>query len=253
MPKKALYPNFKGLLRRSIGESLLGEFDYIRFPARKDAWGGPFNGQRFRIALFSELLKRISPAAIIETGTYLGTTTEFMAKAGLPVFTIEERLRNYGFARARLRWHRNVTLLHGDSRDVLRRLLRDRFLELSSKAVFFYLDAHWNPDVPLIEELDIAFGQCPAAVVMVDDFQVPGDPGYGYDDYGSGKALTLDYIAPAVQAHGLAMFYPATRSSEETGARRGCIILARAANQCAELESITLLRRNEQISARHDV
>ena len=32
---------------------------------------------------------------------------------------------------------------------------------------------------------------------MIDDFQVPDDPGYAYDDYGPGKALTPDLVDPA--------------------------------------------------------
>jgi hypothetical protein len=31
-------------------------------------------------------------------------------------------------------------------------------------------------------------------VAMIDDFRVPGDEGYAYDDYGPGKALTADYL-----------------------------------------------------------
>src|SRR5216683_8159337 len=34
-------------------------------------------------------------------------------------------------------------------------------------------------DLPLAEEIDIVFSRCPLAVVMVDDFQVPSDAGYG--------------------------------------------------------------------------
>jgi len=32
---------------------------------------------------------------------------------------------------------------------------------------------------------------------MIDDFQVLDDPGYAYDDYGPGKALTPDLVDPA--------------------------------------------------------
>jgi hypothetical protein len=55
----------------------------------------------------------------------------------------------------------------------------------------------------------------------VDDFQVPGDHGYGYDNYGVGKALTREYIVPLVSQFELSEFYPRTPSSVETGGRRG--------------------------------
>ena len=39
------------------------------------------------------LVEKFKPAAIIETGTYLGTTTEFMAATGVPVYSVEGNLR----------------------------------------------------------------------------------------------------------------------------------------------------------------
>jgi hypothetical protein len=110
--------------------------------------------------------------------------------------------------------------------------------------VFFYLDAHRGPNLPLAQELDIIFARCPAAIVMIDDFQVPGDTGYGHGV--RGKALTLDYIAPAVQAYGLAAFYPATPAVEESGWRRGCVILVRGAIHGGALASLNLLRPARQ-------
>ena len=65
-----------------------GRHDYTRFPSLVTGWGGPFNGQPARQALFRELVAKLRPCAIIETGTYFGTTTEFMAQTGLPVYTI---------------------------------------------------------------------------------------------------------------------------------------------------------------------
>src|SRR5262245_47668538 len=56
------------------------------------------------------------------------------------------------------------------------------------------------------------------SIVMVDDFQVPGESGYGYDDYGSGKALTSEYIALSCQKFNLVRFYPAISAREETEA-----------------------------------
>ena len=181
--------------------------------------------------------------AIIETGTYLGTTTEFMATTGLPIYTIERHPRQYGFARARLWWKRNVKLRHGDSRAELRRLFEGPLEGLADAALFFYLDAHWNEDLPLAEELDTIFCRSSNPVVMIDDFQVPDDPGYGYDDYGPGKSLNPEYIAPLTKTHGLAVFHPSTPSEEETGWRRRCAILCKAAVLGGKLQAIPLLCR----------
>lgn len=180
----------------------------------------------------------------METGTYLGTTTEFLAAAGCPVFSIEGQARNHGFARARLRRHGNVTLRLGDSREQLARLFDGPLAALLREPLFFYLDAHWNEDLPLAEELDMVFPRCQKAVIMVDDFQVPADSGYGYDDYGPGKRLAAAYIAPAVARHGLTVFYPSTPSAEETGVRRGCVVLCVKGEYADRIAASPLLRRD---------
>jgi hypothetical protein len=109
--------------------------------------------------------------------------------------------------------------------------------------LFFYLDAHWNEDLPLADEIDIIFGRSSNAVVMIDDFEVPGDPGFDYDDYGPGKALNAEYIAPLAEKHGLAIFYPSVPSREETGRRRGCTVLCKSAFLGRALQHIPLLRQ----------
>ena len=77
-----------------------------------------------------------------------------------------------------------------DSRAALRQILNGPLAPMRDQPILFYLDAHWNVDLPLSEETDIIFSAAPRATVLIYDFQVPGDPGDGYDDYGSGKALT---------------------------------------------------------------
>jgi hypothetical protein len=235
----------KAIMRHLLGDKAIGVINYLRFPSRGAAWGGPFNGQLARRALFRDIIINSRPSVIVETGTYLGTTTDFLADTGLPIYSIEADPRNYGFARARLWRRRNVTLLQGDSRETLRKLINGPLRALASSSLFFYLDAHWNYDLPLAEELELIFSRCSAAVVMIDDFQVPFDTGYGYDDYGGGKALVPCYIAPAVSVHGLRAFYPSTSSADESGARRGCVVLAKHPALILGLSSLPLLCSHE--------
>jgi hypothetical protein len=150
------------------------------------------------------------------------------------VFTCEAHRENYGFSRARLQATPNVRLLLADSRAFLTQLLRG---PLGDGPNLFYLDAHWNADLPLAEELEIIFGRSLDSVVVIDDFEVPGDPGYCFDDYGPGKALTAAYISPIAERFGLRSYYPTTPSAAETGAVRGCIVLTHH-----PLEGVTLLR-----------
>jgi predicted O-methyltransferase YrrM len=231
----------KSIARKVLGQKLLGAIDYYRYPDRRQSFRGPFNGQPFRQALFRSLIEQLKPVAIVETGTFLGTTTAFMAETGLPVFTVEAHPRRYGFARARLWRFRRVTLRNADSRTMLTTLFKGPLRRFSGRTLFVYLDAHSNDNLPLAEELETVFHHCPAAVVMIDDFCVPSDAGYRYDDYGPDKALTASYVAPVVAAHGLCAYYPSTPSVCEGGARRGCIVLAKDAIHRPILASLCLL------------
>jgi hypothetical protein len=192
--------------------------------------------------LFHCLIEKLAPAVILETGTHLGTTTELLASTGLPVFSVESDPRHYGFVRARFWRTRNIHLLRADSRQALRAWLNGPLRELSNSIIFAYLDAHGGEDLPLAEELRILFGACPKAVVMIDDFQVPFDQGYRYDHYGVGRSLTPDYIKSIAASRSLIAFYPSTPSSQETGARRGCVVLAGDANASA-LTALPLLQQ----------
>jgi len=233
----------KKVARRLLGERMAGSIDYYYHPERRSGFGGPFNSQAIRLRIFEAIIARAQPVAIIETGTHVGTTTEFMAGTGLPVYTIEGNPRFYGFARARLWWKANVKLRQGDSREQLRNLFEGQLAGLANARLFFYLDAHWNDDLPLAEEIDLIFSRSSNAVVMIDDFEVPDDPGFGYDYYGPGKALNAEYIAASAKTHSLAIFYPSASSQEETGRRRGCVVLCKTAVLGSELQAISLLRR----------
>lgn len=220
---------------------LKGSLDYLRHPERGERWGGPFNGQRARVALFESIAVKCSPVAIVETGTYLGTTTEYLAATRLPIYSVEYDRRTYGFAKTRLWRQRNVHLKRGDSRAALRAWLDGPLHNYCGGPVLFYLDAHWEPDLPLSGELAVIFDRRSNAIVMIDDFNVPFDNGYGYDDYGEGKALVPKYIEPAVRSYQLRVFYPSTPSAEETGARRGCVVLVREALLIRKMKSLPLL------------
>lgn len=216
-----------------LGGERTGALYYRLAPRDGFAWGGPMNGQGARCRMVAQIIANDAPCAIVETGSYLGTTTEWFASFQVPVFSSESNGVNHGFASARLARFRHVSIRRGDSRDFLR-ALDWAALNAQERPVLFYLDAHWHEDLPLAEELEIVFERCAKPIVVIDDFQVPGDEGYVFDDAGPGKALTWEYVAPVVRRHGAAAAYPATPSAEETGARRGCIVLTRAADSLGD-------------------
>jgi predicted O-methyltransferase YrrM len=199
-----------------------------------------FNGQCHRKAIFDELLSRYSFELIVETGTWIGNTTGYMAEvSGLPIWSAELDPRFAALARMRLKQFDRVTIEQCDSRTFLKKLADST---LRHAFPFFYLDAHWNKDLPLHDEIRLISTTWEKFVVMIDDFGVPEDPGYGYDDYGEGKALVPAYIEAALADFGLTARYPALPAEQETGAKRGCVVLTRDGNLAETLSSIQLLR-----------
>jgi hypothetical protein len=95
---------------------------------------------------------------------------------------------------------------------------------LRDTRTFFYLDAHWHKDLPLRDETEFIMRNFDSFVIMIDDFEVPGDPGYTFDDYGPGKRLSLSDF-PFHNDNRIFSYRPARPSSRESGIRRGCIIL----------------------------
>jgi predicted O-methyltransferase YrrM len=217
--------SIRSTLSRALRNEWLGALDYWRFPDARESWGGSFNGQIKRREIFAEIVRGLNPVAIVETGTFRGTTTIYLAKTGLPIYTIEQDPRLYGFARMQLRGSDNITMLKQESRAALRALLTGPLRAVLESPIFFYLDAHWNDDLPLLGEVETILAAANRAVIMIDDFQVPGDEGYEFDDYGPSAVLNREYIEPVLRGRGVAVLYPAADSSEESGARRGCVIL----------------------------
>ena len=185
-------------------------------------WGGPLNGQRYRQYVMERLM-RVGSDAIVETGTFLGTSTAFFARHGVPVHSCELREEFLAAALFQLTGFDNVSLYLMDSRAFLRELAADQSLDF--KRPFFYLDAHWYDDLPLADEIKIIRERWPEYFVMVDDFYVP-EAGYNFDRYANGLELTLDHLErEGVDLSETAVLFPTAASTAETSAKRGTLVL----------------------------
>src|SRR5262245_1072701 len=173
----------------------------------------PLNGQERRREAVAAIAADFAPDAVIETGTFLGDSTRHFAEWAPTVFSAELDPSFIMTARLRLRGLTNVTLALGDSRHALRYVAQRR----GAARPLIYLDSHWYGDLPLPEEVEIIAGNWTDAIVVIDDFAVPDDPGYGYDDYG---ARRVDLEACAFGAE-WAPFFPGQPATEETGHARG--------------------------------
>lgn len=217
---------------------LKGLVDYYFDSDIGTEFGGPLNGQIHRRAIFTDVTAAIGFNAVVETGTFRGVTTRYFAKqTNLPVFSVELEQRYFEYSKLSLRDCQKVNLSLGDSRAFLNKLINDP--TCPKENVFFYLDAHWNADLPLYDEIELIGDHWAKSVVMIDDFEVPDDPGYAFDDYGGGAKLSLEYIQPLLKDN-WSVFFPSAKSEEETGFKRGAVVLAakEVEDRFAEIKSL---------------
>lgn len=223
---------------RLLPDKTRGRLDYrLGHHTHFYPWGSAFNGQTVRRELCRRVLVTMKPDLIVETGTYRGTTTEFLAQFGVPVVSIESSDRYFEFSRLRLSKFDNVSLIKGSSDEVLEDMGKSGQLDID---VFAYLDAHWYDYLPLREEISTIARCAKSFIALVDDFEVPGDSGYKFDDYGPNGSCTLAYVED-ILGPGVRVFFPTVSSSAETGVRRGYCLIAAGESNIAMLETFSEL------------
>lgn len=192
-------------------------------PDLQRCWGGPFNGQEERIAIMSDLLRELQPNCFVETGCFRGLSTSWIAENYKgPIYTCEIE-RMYAIqAIHNTKAYENINVIIDDSRSFLSHVLSEG---QRSGNVLFYLDAHWEQDLPLAEELGIIFRSSSDPVIVIDDFMVPDDLTYGWDDYGEGKSLDVRMLVGRIPEDAV-VYFPRLRGEQETGSKRGCCIIA---------------------------
>ncbi len=211
----------------------------VSSPAYRQGESVGFNGQRGRKQIFLDLLGRCGFTSCVETGTYLGDTTGYMAQTtGLPVHSCERNPSLFALAKYRLRDVPRVFLSNMDSREFLLGLGAKP--EIVESSCFLYLDAHWGKDVPLNEEISIIASRWKKFVIMIDDFEVPGDDGYAHGGYGTLRRIGIDRLRAA---HDLITYFPAMPSSEERPGATGCLVLTKSGPLADSLDEITSIRR----------
>ena len=216
----------------------------LTIPSLRLIGAKPFNGQIKRMDLFRDILDVCAISMVIETGTCRGATTEYMASnfSGR-IYSCELNRRYFEYAKQRLAKWGNVEVTLTDSRQFLKGLVD---LSLArGRSAFFYLDAHWNKDLPLLGEIALILNSNCGAVVMIDDFEVPLDEGYGYDTYGRGKKVCLQMLSSFRDRLEYA-YFPSLPATSESGPRRGCLVFTTSAELDTQLQTLTSLRRATQ-------
>ncbi len=128
-------------------------------------------------------------ATWVETGTYLGDTTEFLSRTARMVYSIEPGGNLFAGALKRFKRHANIKIIHGLSEDVLPTLL-----PTLTGNVGFWLDGHYTDelthkgpqDTPILDELNCIgdnISRFDHVVVMVDDVHLFNGQTHVYGPY----------------------------------------------------------------------
>ncbi len=136
--------------------------------------GGPFGFDIHHALEIDYLIKKYNIEKIVETGTNMGDTAEYLAKnyPKIKIVTTESNTNFFNFSRKRLLKYQNVSVLNESSEKVV-------FVENGKDLnTLYYLDAHWESYWPLKDEIKNIF----KGIVCVGDFNIK-HYSFGYDQY----------------------------------------------------------------------
>lgn len=134
-----------------------------------------------------EIAKKNNIKNFVETGTYLGDTTNSLSNYFDKIFTFEITEELVNLARKRFENKPHIEVIHGDSGIELKNILN----KIDNKTIF-WLDGHYsegflhakkyNLDTPIIKEIDSIFNSKIKDlnnIILIDDaFEFDGTRGY---------------------------------------------------------------------------
>jgi len=157
-----------------------------------------FHGDKYLIELV--FASAMQCAQFIETGTNVGSSLHYIAKnfPQMACYSCEPDLEAFRFARDKTQSFANVQVYHEPSPEFLFSLT-DRNAGLSQRASLFWLDSHgYGFRWPLKEEVSFITRTFPRACVFIDDFKVPGQPQFSFDEY-DGQVCGFDHIEASLK------------------------------------------------------
>jgi len=189
---------------------------------------GPFN-QDIYLQRLAVSAKELGAVNAVETGTYHGHTTKYLASVFDHVTSIEVNRRFLLKAQRGLRGTPNVKLLWGSSKTAL-----DTVLMGLTGRTFVFLDAHWQKYCPIGDELQAlqTHAERLDPIIMIHDFQNPHRLEFGYDEVNGGP-LNWDRYGEAICAvYGgrCEAFY----NDKACGSLRGVVVAGRGIESLAE-------------------
>jgi hypothetical protein len=147
-----------------------------------------FEGDMLIKAEVQRLVEKHNIDTIVETGTFKGNTTLKFAEMVNNVITIESN--NEYYQKVQGKFPKNVNSILGDSAKYI-------FDVKMQGNLFFYLDAHWYKNCPLLGELDGIAKNKYKPVIAIHDWKVPNKD-FGFDRFPNGKNFELKEIKPSL-------------------------------------------------------
>lgn len=141
-----------------------------------------------KVSVILDYARRFRTPVLIETGTYLGDTVEAVRDTFKRVWSIEIDDQLFEDAVRRFAAYEHVTILHGDSAQMLPAVLAKE-----TGPVAFWLDGHWSggitargeTDTPIVAELRTILARVgPDDVILIDDAR----------DFGTGDYPTIRVV-----------------------------------------------------------
>lgn len=187
----------------------------------------PFNEDGYMELEFLRLKKKYDIKHVIETGTYHGMTTTWLAKTFKHVYTTEVNPNFYTIAQNRFDEHKVKDMIQsyqGDSVVLMPNII-EQVQNIGGNALFF-LDAHWYTNPLLGELLAIASSGYKPAIICIHDMMNPDDPSMGYDVYpDQGITYTYEWVKKHIEAiygeNGFNHYF----NKKADGARRGALFI----------------------------
>jgi predicted O-methyltransferase YrrM len=178
-----------------------------------------FEGDTILKETITSLVRDNDITCIIETGTFMGSTTLQFARIAEQVFTCESNLAFHTEAFPKFADKPNITSVLEGTVDAL-----PKFLQQAKGNTLLFLDAHWGENNPLLRELEIIKEASIKPIIVIHDFKVPDHPELGFDTY-NGQDYEWAWIQNSINeiygADGYEYFY----NSEAVGAKRGVIFI----------------------------
>jgi len=209
------------------------------------------------IPLVDSLLPKVG--LFIETGTANGSTLLYTAERAealglpnLPLLSCEPHRPIALVAERNLWQHTNAMIFRQTSGEFLAGLPAD----CHEKMTLFFLDAHshgFGNGCPLPEEVNYIMTHWRGGYIIADDFQVPGQPQFGYDVYPEIGAIGMKMIEGSIPPESLTeVWYPTHSQASAKSPLRGWCLLTFGNAPPLEVPEMILGMMKEWIGSGHD-